>query len=356
MGVAIGWRTAMAEALYGPSGFFTRTAAGPDGGAEPGSGPTGHFRTSAHASPLFATAMLRLVAATDEALGRPDPLDVVDVGAGGGHLLRRLTVLAPAYLAKRLRLMAVELAPPPADLPADIGWSDEMPAPGSLCGLVIATEWLDNVPLNVAEVGEDGVLRYVLVEPLTGTETHGDPVIGEDAEWADRWWSDIPWEPGVRVELGGTRDRAWASAVAALDLGLAITVDYGHLRDTRPGTGTLTGFYAGRPAPAVPDGLRDITAHVAIDAAGAAGEVAAAEPATVTTQRDALVALGVDGSRPPVELAARDPAAYVGALSAATQAAELIDAAGLGGHYWIVQPVGLPLDALPVGLRPAAED
>jgi hypothetical protein len=72
----------------------------------------------------------------------------------------------------------------------------------------------------------------------------------------------------------------------------------------------------------------------------------------LTTQREALGALGVDGTRPPTDLAARDPAAYVGALSAATQAAELIDPAGLGGHFWIVQPVGVPADALPVGLRP----
>jgi len=197
------------------------------------------------------------------------------------------------------------------------------------------------------------VLRYALVEALTGDETPGDPVTAEDAAWAERWWSTVPREPGVRVELGGARDRAWAAAVAGLDLGLAITVDYGHLRDARPAAGTLTGFYAGRGASAVPDGSRDITAHVAIDAVCAAGAEAAGEPGTVTTQREALIALGVDGNRPPVDLASRDPAAYVGALSAATQAAELMNAGGLGGHYWIVQPVGLPLEALPAGLRPA---
>jgi SAM-dependent MidA family methyltransferase len=348
MGEPVPWRSAMADALYGPTGFFTRPAPG----GEQGTGPTGHFRTSAHASPLFATAMLRLVAAADEALGRPDPLDVLDIGAGGGHLLRRLALLAPAYLRRRLRLAAVELAPPPADLPAEIAWSARMPDTGSLSGVVMATEWLDNVPLDVAEVDEEGVLRYLLVEPLTGVEIHGEPVLGEDADWADRWWAEVPRDPGVRVELGGPRDRAWASAVECLDRGLAITVDYGHMWDTRPPAGTLTGFYAGRPASAVPDGSRDITAHVAIDAACAAGEAVAGVAAMLTTQREALAALGVDGSRPPVDLAARDPAAYVGALSAATQAAELIEPGGLGGHHWIVQPVGLAADALPVGLRP----
>ena len=91
---------------------------------------------------------------------------------------------------------------------------------------------------------------------------------------------------------------------------------------------------------------------MAIDATCAAGEAVAEARAVLTTQREALTALGVDGARPPVELASRDPAGYVQALSAATQAAELIDLAGLGGHYWLVQPVGVPGDALPAGLRP----
>src|SRR6266536_2072561 len=66
------WRAAMASALYGPDGFFVRA---PDG-------PAGHFRTSVHASPLFAGALLRLIERVDAALGRPDPFDVVHGGGG----------------------------------------------------------------------------------------------------------------------------------------------------------------------------------------------------------------------------------------------------------------------------------
>ena len=131
------------------TGFFVR-----DGDRSP---VTGTFRTSVHASPLFATAMLRLVTSVDEALDRPDPLDVVDIGAGTGDLLRRIAVLAPTYLRRRLRLRAVELAPRPADLPDDIAWQDDPPAPGHRCtGVLLATEWLDNVPLDIAEVDADG--------------------------------------------------------------------------------------------------------------------------------------------------------------------------------------------------------
>ncbi len=339
------WRAAMATALYGPDGFYTR----------PGSarGGAGHFRTSAHASPLFANAMLRVVAAVDEAMGRPDPLDIVDIGAGGGHLLRRIAELAPTYLASRMDLTAVELAPSPRGLPDHIAWTDSMPPPGTVAGLVLATEWLDNVPLDLAVAGDNGALYYALVDPVDGVESRGEPLSERDLGWASTWWlpdSANGWSPGCRIEIGVTRDDAWAQAVTALHAGVAIAVDYGHTSTTRPDGGTLTGFYAGRSAPAIPDGSRDVTAHVAIDAARAAGEVAAGQPGLLLTQREALARLGVNGARPSLDLAHRDPGAYIRGLSGAAQAVELTDPAGLGAHYWIVQPVGLPLEALPPGL------
>lgn len=347
MGEAVRWRTAMAEALYGEAGFFVRGVGGTSGRS-----PTReNFWTSAHASPLFATALLRLVVAVDEALERPDPLDVVDVGAGTGDLLRRIAVLAPAYLRQRLQLRAVELAAPPADLPGYIDWRDDLPEPGMVTGVLLATEWLDNVPLDIAETGADGRLRYLLVDPENGEETLGDEVEPAHAEWAARWWPLPPGQQGIRVELGTTRDEAWAAAVRSVSRGLALTVDYGHTRAARPRNGTLTGFLDGRDVPAIPDGTRDITAHVAFDAICSAGEEVAGRRALLTTQRDALRALGLDGTRPPRSLATDDPTGYVQALSAATQAAELLDPTGLGGHLWLLQRVRLPASALPADLR-----
>lgn len=58
---------------------------------------------------------------------------------------------------------------------------------------------------------------------------------------------------------------------------------------------------------------------------------------------EALRALGADGGRPPLSLAGSDPAGYVRALAAASAVAELTDPAGLGGHWWLRQPVGIPL-------------
>jgi SAM-dependent MidA family methyltransferase len=119
--------------------------------------------------------------------------------------------------------------------------------------------------------------------------------------------------------------------------GCALAVDYGHLRTARPGLGTLTGFRAGRQVAPIPDGSCDLTAHVAIDAVAAS----AGTPFTLVTQREALRALGLDGGRPPIDLAHTDPAAYLQALSAAGAAAELIDPAGLGGHWWLLHSIGV---------------
>jgi SAM-dependent MidA family methyltransferase len=333
----------MHRALYGEAGFFVRADRHPI---------TGTFRTSVHASPLFATAVLRLLTSVDEALERPDPLEVVDVGAGTGDLLRRIALLAPTYLRRRLRLRAVELAPAPGDLPADIDWQANLPEPASVTGVLWATEWLDNVPLDVAEVTADGDLRYLLVDTASGEESSGGALNTADATWAQRWWPTTGLPPGARIELGTDRDESWAAAVRCLDRGLALTVDYGHTATERPRLGTLTGFRSGRETHPVPDGSCDLTAHVAVDAIRAAGEAVAGRPALLTAQADALRALGLDAGRPSRDLAAEDPAGYVRALSAASQAAELVDPTGLGAHWWLLQPVRLPAAALPIGLRP----
>jgi hypothetical protein len=57
--------------------------------------------------------------------------------------------------------------------------------------------------------------------------------------------------------------------------------------------------------------------------------------AAVRRQRDALRELGVDGTRPHLELATDDAGAYVRGLASASEAAELT-ATGLGDFSWIV--------------------
>ncbi|WP_395361249.1 SAM-dependent methyltransferase [Streptomyces sp. YH02] len=375
-----GWRQATERALYGPGGFYLRPE-----------GPAGHFRTSVHASPLFAAAVARLLAEVAEELGTSE-VDLVDVGAGRGELLTGvLTALgrgegspsgltggdAPSGLT--VRAYAVERAARPAGLDPRIEWTDRLPR--GVRGLVFANEWLDNVPVDVAEADAAGTARYVEVR-ADGVERLGGPVTGPDAEWLARWWPLR--EPGTRAEIGRPRDEAWASAVASLSAGRAVAVDYAHVRDSRPPFGSLTGFRAGREVPPVPDGSTDLTAHVALDACAAAvgggrgdgggggggglgngggggrgdggggglgggggrgdggggrGGEDGPPAAELVTQREALGRLGVSGGRPPLSLASTDPVAYVRALSSAGEAAELTARGGLGDFLWLTQRV-----------------
>ena len=371
------WREAMRSALYGPGGFYVR-----------GEPPSRHFRTSTHVSPAYAGAMLRMLREADAALSYPARLDLVDVGAGRGELLDQLLelideasrpgrdpdnaiqpswdrdeadpagrdsdkadpasrdrdVAAPAGrdrgLAARIAARAVEIAPRPAGLDPRIGW--QASPPNKITGLVIASEWLDNIPLDVAELTPDGP-RLVLVETDSGAERPGPPPRPADLAWSRAWWPLHA--PGDRAELGRTRCQAWAGVIRRISRGLAVAADYGHLCAGRPRQGTLTGYRDGRVVRAIPDGSRDITAHVALDACAAAGRAAGATATVLTTQRQALRALGVTGRRPPLAQGGDDPMGYARALCQASQEAELIDAHGLGAFGWLVQAVDLNLPA-----------
>nr|WP_184989406.1 SAM-dependent methyltransferase [Sphaerisporangium rubeum] len=327
----------MERALYGERGFYLRER------------PRGHFRTSVSASEVFAGAVLRLLGAVDAALGRPAALDLVDVGSGDGALVTRVLRTAEPSLAARLRVTAVDLAPPPPDADPAIKWAAE--APEHVTGLVIANEWLDNVPLDVAEQGPDGP-RLVLVDPRTGAERLGDRPQERDLAWLDRWWP-LP-TAGRRAEIGRPRDEAWATVVGRLSRGLAVAVDYAHPVDDRPEFGTLTGYRAGAGVAPVPDGSCDITAHVALDACAAAGERAGAVSTTLTTQRHALRSLGITGARPSLGTVDADPAAYLRGLTRASREAELIDPAGLGGFGWLAQATCRSLAGWPPGATPAS--
>ncbi|MHB8341221.1 MAG: hypothetical protein ACYDB7_08605 [Mycobacteriales bacterium] len=308
------YRSAWREALYGPTGFYrTGRGAGTD------------FRTSLSAGlpagSVFAGALLRLAERVDRALGRPDPFDLVDVGAGQGALLAAACGVAgggaggggPGSAGSRWRLTGVELGPRPTDLPARVRWQRSLPR--SVTGLLVGVEWLDVVP---CEVVRDG--RVVQADGSLG-----GPPRPADRAWLDVWWPG--WRSGT-AEVGRYRDLAWSGALARLAAGVAIAVDYGHLLgERRP---TLTGYAGGRQVLPRLDGGTDITAHVAVDSLRGRR----------LSQRRALARLGVDGrlrtggeGRP----AGSDLRAE---LERASAAAELLDPAGLGDFHWVLASAG----------------
>lgn len=314
----------MTEALYGADGFYRGARV-----------PSAHFRTSAHIGTGLADALLTLAARVDAQLGEPTAFEICDIGAGGGELLAAMYERAGRVvprLAPRLRLIGIDIAASSPDLPADIEWLTEVP---TVTGLLIANEWLDNVPLDIA-VTPGGSVQLLQVDGA-GNERPGPPIGRLDRAWLDTWGP----AGASRAEIGRTRDTAWSLAVSRVTRGAALAIDY-----AGDGTASLTGFRLGRELPAVPDGTCDLTAHVVFASVAAAGAAVASSEPLLLTQRDALLALGLDMRRPPETLAADDPRAYVAALAALSRHAALVDPAGLGGFRWLLQPVGIssPLD------------
>jgi SAM-dependent MidA family methyltransferase len=320
------WREATQSALYGPGGFYRREH------------PGDHFRTSVHASSLFTQAV--------ESLARKCGAGTVaDLGAGEGELLGELHRRAPD-----LELIGVDVTSRPDELPSPIEWAGYLPD-DLVDVLVIANEWLDDIPVDVVEIDETGLPRVVHVDPQSGAERLGSVPGADDLTWLTRWWPMSDAEPGYRGEIGRGRDEVWADVIRRIRRGVCVAIDYWHRRADRPSHGTLTGYQAGRVVAPVPDGSCDITAHVALDACASAGVDAGAAATLLTTQRDVLPALGLDVSLPPRSLAVNDSHTYLAALSRATEAVELLDPTGLGAFGWLVQTVGRPMPDVLAALR-----
>lgn len=244
-----------------------------------------HFATSIHVDEHVASALAALIE-QQHRHHRDRDFFVIDVGSGSGSLLEQLRM----NIDSDIQLLGIDIRKRPPDLPHDIQWrqmeisdrnDDITGIRGDIAGVVIAHEFLDDVPCEVFELDEDASPRLVLVDPATGAEELGPDLCDSAAEtllgstrpddvrvWLDAWWPAA--RPGARREVGITRQRVWSGITRSVQDGLAVAIDYAHVRTERiAGTwdgGTIKGFRAGRPQRAVPDGSVNITAHVALDA------------------------------------------------------------------------------------------
>lgn len=255
--------------------------------------PGGHFSTSV--GPLVAERIAGLVLEVDDRLGRPASFDIIDIGCGDGTLLSEVRERC-ADLSGRARWIGIDLRPVTADAVRSVMAEAPAHLPGTpIRGLVMAHEWLDEIPCDVVERDSEGVDRLVLVAQ-DGTEVLGPSLLEDEAcavhgvdasqarSWIERWWPLR--ESGDRAEVGVPRDQAWRWMSGLVAAGTALATDYGHWRSQRDEQhrhGTLVGYRGGRLTTPVPDGTANLTAHVALDAC------ASALPGTViTTQRDEI--------------------------------------------------------------------
>ena len=259
---------------------------------------------------------------------------VVDVGAGRGELLSHVYAADPA-----LRLTGVDVVAEAA-VAADRRSSGSSPRAERPCrttlrdlddALVVAHEWLDVVPCPVAEVDDDGDLRRVLVDPAhrrgvprrpgrrrrprLGHRALAEPTAAATGSRSglprDRAWADLV-EPG----RPGCRSSPWTTATAAV-------TGPRTARSRHTGAGSRSTPCRTAPATSPPTSrwTPSTTTSCSTSAPRCAGSAS-----TVGT--------------PPLELASRDPQAYLQALAASSAAAALAAPGGFGDFLWAVKRVG----------------
>ncbi|MDW3216112.1 MAG: SAM-dependent methyltransferase [Ilumatobacteraceae bacterium] len=309
----------MADALYGPDGFYST------GGR---AGRRGDFITSPEVGPLFGAVVARFLDAEWRRIGEPDPFLVVDAGAGPGTLARAILGASPAC-ASALRYVTVDVSGPQREQhPSGVESLAELPA-GPFDGVIIANELLDNLPFRLAVFDDGWREAYVIAGP--------------DGQWAehlsDRFDPLPPVLPsaaplGARAPLQDAAADWVVAARARLRSGTVVVIDYATpttaglaVRPWREWLRTYRGHQRGDHYLREP-GSQDITTEVALDQLP--------EPDAVRSQAHWLQLHGIDqlvdeGKRHWAEHASRPDLTALRMRSRVAESEALLDLGGLGG-------------------------
>jgi SAM-dependent MidA family methyltransferase len=333
----------MELALYHPQfGYYTRTTdrndderTGPGQACEDRIGWNGDFYTSSDVHPVMAQALARQVQQVDEALGLPDPLTVIEMGAGKGLLARDFLTACeqlPGTLAHRLRYVIIERSQAMKasqrhqlsrwlDAPATVSWLDDLAQlePNSLVGVLLSNELVDAFPVHRITI-EQGRPKELFVGWEGGRFVElAQPLSNQDLQrYLQRLSSiDITLPEGYRTEVN-LAAVAWMKDVArVLGRGLVLTIDYGHTAQDLYGPdrrkGTLLCYYHQMASedPYTRVGMQDMTAHVDFTSLATVGEEAGLAITGFTNQMSFLMGLGVEQILDGLEPGSRDFQAIV---------------------------------------------
>jgi SAM-dependent MidA family methyltransferase len=325
-------------ALYGPGGFYDR----------PPVGRKGHFLTSPHVHPVFAELLLRAVLDLRERLGGPEPLPIVEVGAGDGTLAADLLRLLGERGGPAVDYAVVERSPGAraalADLPvrvvervADAGHPDAM--------VVLANELLDNLPFRRVRGTRDGVVEIRIDADRNGFVEVDVPC---DAKIAKLAAEQGPLAPDKEVIVPTGAMQFVDELATTLRRGYALLIDYGSARGP---SSEVHGYREHRVLENVlrDPGSADITAGVDFGAIVRRAERGGLRSLGIASQRDALLALGF-AEWNAVQLDRQGSLLAHGKGGLATRVWEgrgraslLVDTGGLGRQRWLLLATeGLP--------------
>lgn len=334
----IGFDTFMDHALYGPGGFFERPPVGADA----------HFVTSPHVHPfVFSRCVRAAILDRWTSLGEPDPLRVVELGAGDGTLADELRAAFGELPLPALSYLGVDVSAGARRRLAERGLAcvERIDDVDPLEGFVLANELLDNLPFRVVRGRQPGP-----VEVRIALED------GALVEVEVPWEVEIPTGEAPRLAPGETSTvpvgafRLLERIAERLRRGYVLIVDYG----SRGPAGGVHGYRHHREVKDVlaDPGSTDVTAGVDLSLVARHAEhlgLVAFEP---VTQARALEVLGharwaatMRAEQSRLQRDGKDAEA-TRVWETRSRASLLVDPEGLGAFGWLVlATAGLPAPA-----------
>ncbi len=319
-------------------------------------GRAADYLTSPEVNPIFGALVARQLVEMWEAMGRPSPFDVLEMGPGSGLLARDILLAAhrsAPQLFAALRYILLERSHRQAERQRDtlhgidmlegkVTWIEEGPGPATVRGCILSNELVDSFPVHRVVV-QGGRLKEIYVswwEDAFVEETD-EPSTPELASYFARLGL-LPGE-GCRAEVN-LEALKWVKDVAsALDSGFVLTFDYGYeapdLYAPWRRDGTLLCFYRHNPSndPYRRIGRQDLTAHVDFTTLIEEGRQHGLEALGLTTQARFLCALGI-GEALQLREGDTDLEEHFARRRAV---ARLTDAAGLGRIKVLIQTKGV---------------
>lgn len=300
----------MAEALGHPEYGYYRTR-------DP-LGVAGDFTTAPEISQVFGELIGAWAAVAWDQAGRPDPVQLVELGPGRGTLMADLmrtigTVAPPFRAAARVHLVETSPALRAAQAAAlgddaDAAWHDDLAGLPDGPAIVVANEFLDALPVHQL-VAHEGRWHERLVGVEPGTDrlrfeiASGPSPLGHAVPSTVACASDaiFEWRPAAIGVVTTLAARLQAQG------GAALFVDYGHGQSAAGDTLQAVRGHAFAPVLDAP-GEADLTAHVDFGALCRAAEEAGIAPHGPVTQGAFLSALGIDARRAALTAAAKSSA------------------------------------------------
>jgi SAM-dependent MidA family methyltransferase len=332
-------------------------------------GRDGDFETSPEVHPIFGYLWARQVAECWDRLGRPTRFDLVEPGAGTGSfsvaILTWLRERAPECFAavrpwvldghpRRIEEQRAALQRAGFEIQHAL-LDDWLRQPDPIEGVVISNELFDALPVHLVRQ-EAGALREWYVHAAGDGTLHlelGEP--STEALAAHLATLGVSPGEGCNAEVCLAAPELMASIARRIRCGYIITIDYGYeaadLYAPWRREGTLLAFrdHNPQPDPLTSPGLIDLTAHVDFTSLAAAATREGFDTAPLTTQAEALIALGLWDA---VEAARARMGTDFGAFAAARRAADtLIEPGGLGR----IRIQAVAKDAPLIGMRYLAE-